>query len=379
MDRDTIPGWVTYPGKEWVSITAEQAGLNREKFEAFISSVEAREASYGGEDHSGNKWGVALTRGGYLVHTWGDPNYKFQTASTGKNFGRALVGLAIQEGLIEPDDLVRDTWTGEGQLSHSHKYLDHGHHKTLTWRHLLGDKYGMTQYHGFPVAIGGSFWKKGRAVLEREIADKTLVELPMINAQRTLPPKWAKWTGDPFYDNYAHAEPGTIGHYASGGFWRLSQALTALWNRDLKDVMDEKIMSKIGIPANRWDWLPADIVRKDEFFYPGWPSMFNYLDPPFEIGGNIVRSGPGWVVITPSDYARFGHLVATRGNWNGEQLIDPQWLRGHGGGNGSGVSGESRHYTAIAVVSTLGINHVYATARESFIPADVFEGPVNLG
>jgi CubicO group peptidase (beta-lactamase class C family) len=80
--------------------------------------------------------------------------------------------------------------------------------------------------------------------------------------------------------------------------------------------------------------------------------------------------------MNASDLARFGHLVATRGNWKGEQLIDPQWLRGHSGGNGSGVSGESRHYTALASVATRGIEHPFAVARESFLPAELFVGPV---
>ena len=58
--------------------------------------------------------------------------------------------------------------------------------------------------------------------------------------------EWARWTGDPFYDNYSHAEPGTVAIYSSGGYWRLSQALTAVWCRDLKTVLDERLFSIIG-------------------------------------------------------------------------------------------------------------------------------------
>ena len=47
-------------------------------------------------------------------------------------------------------------------------------------------------------------------------------------------PNGPTWTGDPFYDCYAHAEPGTQGLYSSAGFWRLGQALTYVWGRDLK-------------------------------------------------------------------------------------------------------------------------------------------------
>ncbi len=386
MGAAEVPDWVVYPEDDWETITPGEAGLDPKKFYRFLEGLDVRGAAYGGEDHTGDRWGAVLTRGGYLVHAWGDRHYKFQTASTGKAFGRVLIGLAAQEGMIEADDLVADTWTGEGLLSHPHKYLDRDHHRTLTWRHHVGDKYGRTQYAGFPVAIGGSFWTQGRAFLTRALEDQTIVQWPS-SPQQSMPPEWANWTGDPFYDNYAHVEPGTIGRYASGGFWRLSQSLTALWNRDLKEVLDEKIMSRIGISAERWDWLPGRVVEQNRDFYPLWPSMFNYLDPPFEINGHVVRSGPGWVVITPSDLARFGHLVATRGVWKGEQLLDSEWLRGHGGGNGSGVCGESRHYTAMGVVSTQGIDHPYdssagpasfMTTRRSFIPEEMFVGPVRV-
>ncbi len=370
MRTAEVPDWLVFPEDDWTTITPEEAGLDREKFDRFLGGIDAKVAAgagFGGKVHEG--WGTVLTRGGYLVHTWGDRDYKFQTASTGKAFIRALVGLAVQEGMIEPDDLISDTWTGEGQLSHPHKHLDQGHHRTLTWRHLLGDKYGRTQYGGFPVAIG-YFWERGRS--------DSLTKLEGFKPNWVIP-EWANWTGDPNYDNYAHVEPGTIGRYASGGVWRLSQALTALWNRDLKEVLDEKIMSKIGLPAGRWDWLSGGAVLEGEDFYPLWPSAFNYLDTPHEINGHVVRSGPGWAVMTASDLARFGHLVATRGNWKGEQLLDPQWLRGAGGGNGSGVCGESRYYTAMAMVTTQGITTDWSsTARESLVPQDVFAGPVKL-
>ena len=60
---------------------------------------------------------------------------------------------------------------------------------------------------------------------------------------------FSRWNSN----HYAHAEPGTISTYSSGGFWRLAQALTALWRRHLKNVMDENIFSRIGITADQWD------------------------------------------------------------------------------------------------------------------------------
>ena len=344
VTNHAIPDWVTYPGKDWTTIEPAQAGLDVEKFNHFLSSLPSRGAAFGGEDHGDSRWGATLTCGGYLLHSWGDRNYRFQTASLGKAFVWAIFGLAVERGMVRPDDPIRQIWTGEGQLSHPHKHLDQGHHKTLTWRHLLGSREDGLHYGGFPIELG-SEWAKGRAGAGSDA-----------DADRRIPP-WARWTGDPFYDNYSHVEPGTVGRYSSGGYWRLGQALTALWKRDLKDVLDEFLFGVIGISAKRWDWLVGKVVKENELFYPSIPGSYTYLDPPFDIDGIPVRSGPGWVVMSASDIARFGHLVATRGKWKDKQLVsDPHWLRGHGGGNGSGVSGESSRFTAMGVVTTAGIS-----------------------
>lgn len=362
MIASKIPDWVTYPEDDWATISPEDAGLDVAAFGRFLAGLDVRGASFGGEDHSGNRWGSAITRGGYLLHSWGDRNFRFQTASTGKAFMWVLLGFAAADGLIDPDQPINRVWTGEEQLSHPHKYLDHGHHRTLTWRHLIGPKTESKHYGGFPMEMGVR-WKERRTGLEDDKA------VPGVAG-------WANWTGDPFYDLYSHAEPGTVGLYSSAGFWRLGQALTAVWKRDLKEVLDERLFSKIGIDADGWDWYTGESIKDQKFFYPNIPDSYTYLDPPYEIDGHPVRSGPGWAVISASDLARFGHLLATRGVWKGGQLIDPRWLRGHGGGNKSGVSGESTHFTAMAVVATVGLDHVHATAAESFLPREVFQGPV---
>jgi len=364
MKLSEVPDWVTFPEGDWIQISPKEAGLDGEKLGQVLAGLDVKGAAYGGEVHEENNWGAVLTRGGYLVNTWGDGSYKFQSASLGKAFTFALLGLAEQEGLVRADDPIHKTWTGEEQLSHPHKYLDQGHHKNLTWRHLVGGKYDNKHYGGFPIEIG-YYWKLGHSELSNEDADRWV-------------PQWANWTGDPFYDNYSHVEPNTIGHYSSGGFWRISQPLTYLWDRDLKEVIDEKLLSKIGISPDRWEWLPGRAVQQDKDFYPLMPYAWDYLDPPYEITGHVVRSGPGWIVMSVKDIARFGHLVATQGNWKGEQLIDPRWLRGHGGGNGSGVCGESKYYTAMGMVTTQGINHPFSTARESFLPEDMFVGPAKV-
>ena len=360
-----IPDWVTFPGDDWVQITPEEAGLDPEKFAAFLRNRKVDGGNFGGEDHVHDQYGAVLTRGGYLVLAWGDRNYRYQTASTGKAFTWAILGYSISDGLLDPDEPINRTWTGEGQLSHLHKHLDQGYHKSLTWRHLIGRRDESVHWGGFPFEIGIR-WMEKRTGLE---------------AKDSVPgvPDWANWTGDPSYDCYSHTEPGTVGLYSSAGFWRLSQTLTYVWNRDLKQVLQERLFDLIGIPAERWDWLPGGHVKDQKYFYPEIPDSYTYLDPPYEIDGNIVRSGPGWVVISASDLSRFGHLNATRGIWKDQRIIEAEWLRGHSGGNRSGASGESTFYTAMGAVTMAGLpEYKHSIETRSILPEDLFIGPVRV-
>ncbi|MCI0558526.1 MAG: serine hydrolase [Nitrososphaera sp.] len=343
MFPKVVPDWVVYPNVEWQTIASREAGIKDiADWSAWVAEAKGslRGESFAGENHSTNQWGVALTRGGYLLQTFGDPDYKHQTASVGKAFTLACLQLAIDRGIIKSaDDLIKGYWTGEGQLNGEHKYLSNGNQRFLTFKHLA------THKGGFPITNGHS-WQNCQ------------------NYEDTAP-SWAKCTGDPDYDNYAHVTPGRLfSTYSSGGYWRLAQALTAAWGDDLKNVIDEGLFKKMGIPADRWEWLSGAHVRDDTHFYPAMPGYGLFLDPPYEINGHVVRGGQ-WVVISAKDLARFGLLLATRGIWRGERLIsDTEFLTWHDGGNGSQVNAKGGSLMiAIAKVTTAGELDVDSIAK----------------
>ena len=157
----TVPNWVTYPDEDWESITPEEAGLDPNGLEKWVAGLHVRGAIFGGEDHSGDKYGAVLTRGGYLVHSWGDRLYAHHTASVGKALTWAVLGFAVMDGMIDPDEPINRYWTGQGELSHPHKHLTEGHHKTLTWRHLIGKRTESLHWGGFPMEIGNR-WAERR-------------------------------------------------------------------------------------------------------------------------------------------------------------------------------------------------------------------------
>ena len=348
------PGPVVFPQEKWVRITPEQAGLNVERFKKLVAESDVHAGGWGGTRPKDGHWGAVLTRGGYLVHTWGDPSYKCQSASLGKCITRALFGLTVEAGLIDPDEPICKKWTGRGQLSHLHKSLDQGLHPKITWRHLL-------EHQGGFVLESGWHWRN-RTVFHAKI------------------PEGVKWTGDPLLDNFAHNMPGTVTRYSSGGYWRLGQALTAVWNRDLKEVLDERLFGPMGIPAERWDWLPGKVVHDTDDFYPDIPNYGEYVGPPYEINGHVVRGGPGWVVMSPEDLARFGLLIATGGVWNGQRLVGQQWLQGHAGLDIHVVAGDPSTMVSIAKVNAKGFpfgREVGTRGRFAF-PNELIAGPVNV-
>ncbi|VEP11249.1 Beta-lactamase [Hyella patelloides LEGE 07179] len=298
-----------FPQQEWQYLIPAEAGIDSIRWKWWNKTQKPQGSSKFGEQHNENQWGVVLAKNGYIIQTWGNPDYLYQSASVGKAFTKIALQLAVDEGLIgSENDLVRDYWTGETQLTASHQYLNQGHHRSLTFKHLWEHR------GGFPIS-NGYYW---------------------LNKQDI--PQWANYTGDPIQDNYAHIEPGTEYSYASGGYWRLTQALTAIWGRSLKDVLDEKLFSKMDISGDRWDWLSGKEVHDNVNFYPEMPNYGAFIDPPYEIAANPCVGGGGWVVMSPKDLARVGLLISTGGMWRGERLIsDTELLAGHRGGNNSNL------------------------------------------
>ena len=306
-NSNTMLSTTNFPGKEWQYVTPDKAGIDSIRWKLWNATQKPQGSSKFGEKHPDNQWGVVLAKNGSIVKTWGDPDYLYQSASVGKAFTKIALQLAIDEGLIgSENDLVMDYWTGENQLSAPHKYLNQGHHRTLTFKHL------WKHQGGFPIS-NGHYWLTQNNVLQ-----------------------WAEYTGEPIYDNYSHIEPGKEYSYASGGYWRLTQVLTAIWGKSLKEVLDEKLFSKMDLPAERWDWLSGKEVHDNVNFYPEMPNYGAFIDPPYEINGKPCVGGGGWVVMSPKDLARVGLLISTRGIWRGERLIsDTELLAGHAGGNNS--------------------------------------------
>ena len=97
----------------------------------------------------------------------------------------------------------------------------------------------------------------------------------------------------------------------------------------------------VGKPNNTWNYssgttnLLSGILRKQfknhqdylDFWYSGLLDKIgmNSAIVETDMAGNFVGSSYGWA--TPRDWAKFGLLYLHKGNWNGEQLFDENWVK----------------------------------------------------
>lgn len=324
----SVPDWVVYPDDEWRVLSPREAGFRQPEFDEILENHHPQPTTFWGERHAPDEFAGVLTRGGYLVHEWGrTKDFKAQTASVGKAFAVALLGLAVEKLKLNPDEPVCRTWTGAGEFSHSHKNFDNPAHKQISWRHLAEHTAGFAIESGY-------HWRSGEIPAEGWIHEK--------------------WTGNPMHDMVSLRAPGQR-FYSSAGYVRLGQALTALWGCDLKSVLDRELLGKIGIRPENWHWMTLQEVYENYDLYPAAPGYSHYADAPYKIHGHVVRGAPGWVCMTAQDLARFGLLVASSGQWAGEILLDSRWLISKSGGNDSTVLGDRKSFVAGARIATSGL------------------------
>jgi CubicO group peptidase (beta-lactamase class C family) len=103
------------------------------------------------------------------------------------------------------------------------------------------------------------------------------------------------------------APPGSHFAYWDSAANELGFLITKIAKVSMESLFQERIATKIGLSANAWDW--GDFGRIDGLTINGGAGN----------GGNHV-------FISAIELARVGHLLLNKGNWNGEQLIDANWI-----------------------------------------------------
>jgi CubicO group peptidase (beta-lactamase class C family) len=237
-------GEPVWPTPEWATAEPAAAGMNAAKLDEVGKLLKA----------SGAKTGLVV-RHGKIVGEWyfddATRNSKYLVYSTSKSFASTAAGLAIADG-----NLSLDTKVGEllPDVAPAGK-------KDVTVRQIISMNTGVHNN----AKIG---------TLEKRFS-YSLYEAPMDFA------------------------PGKKWDYNNTGLALLAPVLKKATGKQVDELLNEKIFTKIGIGESDWTW-----DKNEEYSLP--------------------YSG---LHITARSLARFGLLFLRNGKWGDEQIISAAWVK----------------------------------------------------
>jgi CubicO group peptidase (beta-lactamase class C family) len=218
-----------------------------------------------------NTQGVVVVHDGAIVGEWyaedADEESWAASWSMAKSYTSALIGIAIEEGLIDSVDEPMTTWYPEWEDT------DRG---DITLRDVLQMSSGLDYTENYsPDAFD-----------ESDIIQMVLFQEDQLAYAADRP---------------ALHEPGTEWNYSSGDTMILSGLLEQVTGMPTADYAEEQLFEPLGIDQVDW-WSDAE----------GHTLTYCCLD------------------TTSRNYARFGQLYLQDGEWEGEQLVPAESWAGYG-------------------------------------------------
>ena len=270
MEKDFV--WQTAsPVGKAIPRIGESQGMSTSELNALRDTLEAK----------GTKTFLVI-RHDKIVYEWYAPGYDSKKRHYTASLAKALVGgmslmVALNDGRLAVDD---PAW----------KYIpawkEHPQKSRITIRHLATHSSGIEDAeqgelsHEQLPGWKGDFWKRSPDPFS--IArDKAPVLFP----------------------------PGSKYAYSNPGMAMLAYAVTASLKdapqADIRTLLRERIMKPIGIPDEDWS--------------------IGY-GKGYEVDGLTLYANWGGGAYTARTAARVGQLMLRKGNWEGQQLVDPSWV-----------------------------------------------------
>lgn len=260
-----------WPTNGWKTKSLKEAGWKEDKISAleeYAFTIEGTE-----EDRLGTRTdAVVIVHKGFIVYERYARGYKSNDKhliwSIAKSYTNALVGRAIEKGLLKLDD---PAYLYVPELAKTED------HKKITIRHLMTMTSGLAANEGYesnPLnsTVVAMLYTMGRSNMGAYISN-----LPL------------------------RAEPGTRVYYSSGDTNILTYAL--------KNIYD-------NLANEKYEDMP-------------WKELFSPLgiqDITFERDGSGVFVGSSYIYTTPRDLAKFGYLYLNDGIWEGKRLLSSDWI-----------------------------------------------------
>lgn len=203
---------------------------------------------------TGEGSGCVIYRG-KLVLSWGDAAALYDLKSSSKSIGSSVLGLALKDGKLRLDDLAKDHHPAFGVPPEENTRT--GWIDKITLRMLANQTAGFEKPGGYQ---------------------------PLL------------------------FEPGTQWYYSDSGPNWLAECMTHVYQRDLNDVIWERVFTPIGIKPGEIKWR-ANSFRPKEF------------------EGVARREFGSGFSANVQAMARFGYLYLRDGWWQGEQILPPSFLQ----------------------------------------------------
>ena len=263
--------WAGQGDFEWEKASPEAEGMSSQKLDAARDILSKK----------GTKTFLVI-RNDRIIYEWYAPDFGPEKKHYTASMAKALVGgvslmLALNDGLLSADDPACKyipEWKGHPQKS------------KITIRHLATHSSGIEDAEQDEI---GHF------------------ELPGWKGQ------FWKQQPDPFTVSRDEApvifEPGSQFAYSNPGMALLSYAVTAALrgaeHTDIRTLLRQRIMKPIGVKDSHWSI--------------GYGKTF-------EVNGLNLVANWGGGGYTARVVARVGRLMLRKGNWQGRQFVDSEWV-----------------------------------------------------
>ena len=255
----------------WQTTSPESQGMSTPKLEAIRDTLAVK----------GTKTFLVI-RNDKIVYEWYAPDYGPKKQHYTASLAKAIVGgvslmVASQDGHIDVDD---PAW------KYISEWKEHPQKSQITIRHLATHSSGVedAEQDGLPhdqlPGWKGDFWKRSPDPFS-VARDKAPIIFP----------------------------PGSKYAYSNPGMAMLAYAVTASLKdapqSDIRTLLREHIMKPIGVPDEEWS--------------------IGY-GKGYEVDGLTLYGNWGGGSYTARAVARVGRLMLRKGNWEGQQLVDPIWV-----------------------------------------------------
>lgn len=251
-----------FPDENWQTATPESQGVNSTALDSALAYLNSNSTGVGSAE-------MVIVRNGYVIWQGASADSFHSIYSGTKAFTTTVLGLLIQEEVISSvNDPVVDYFPS------------------------LDDEY--TTHAGITFKYLATFTSGYNA-----------------DASPSTEMRW----GDPrkfLTPTSPLASPGTRFQYFDPGIHQLGNILTNVSGDALENIFDSRIAEVIGML--KWEWQHYGYTDDGE----GDEIVATFLNPSGIYGGGIHT--------TPLDLARFGLLYLNRGNWNGQQILNSDWV-----------------------------------------------------